>query len=290
MLAAFFITLRETLEASLIVGIILSYLKRTEQTKYNNTVYYGVVAGVAASLLGAVLFNALAGGFEGQAEEIFEGVTMLIGAGLLTWMILWMMKQRNAAGVLEQKVEKKVVSANKFDLFALVFVAILREGIETVIFLNAAFFASTGSRAPLGAVLGIIVAIFIGYLLFVEAKRLKLKTFFTATSIILILFAAGLTAHGVHELQEAGWIPTVIEEVWDINPSFTANGGAVSINGEIVPHYGVYPLLHEKGIIGGMFKGLFGYNGNPSLIEVISYVAYLIFAGLMWKKMTTIKK
>ena len=92
MIANFIITFRETLEAALIVGIILGYLVRTKQTKYNKTVYMGVVTGIIASIIGAFLFVRLAGGFEGKAEQIFEGITMLFGAFLLTTMILWMMK------------------------------------------------------------------------------------------------------------------------------------------------------------------------------------------------------
>jgi high-affinity iron transporter len=137
MISSFIITFREALEAALIVGIILSFLARTNQTKYNNVVYLGVVSGVVGSVIGAFLFNHIAGGFSGKAEEIFEGFTMLIGAVLLTTMILWMMKQKHIAKELEEKVSVEITKVHKFGLFSLVFVAILREGIETVIFLSA---------------------------------------------------------------------------------------------------------------------------------------------------------
>ncbi|MEK6875457.1 MAG: FTR1 family protein [Nanoarchaeota archaeon] len=277
MIAGFIITFRETLEAALIVGIILSYLVRTKQTKYNNIVYIGIVSGLMASIIGALLFINIAGGFTGRTEEIFEGVTMLIGAILLTTMILWMMKQRHIALELEKKVEREVVKAHKFGLFLLVFIAVLREGIETVIFLGAASFVSVGNTLILG-IAGVIAAVFLGYLIFVSSMKIDIKKFFAITNIILILFAAGLVAHSIHELQEAKVIPFVVEEIWDINPSAPQ------------AEEGIYPLLHEKGYIGSILKGLFGYNGNPSLTEVLAYLAYLLFVFILWKNIKKVHR
>lgn len=267
MIASLIITFRETLEAALIVGIILSYLVKIKETKYNKVVYLGIFAGIVASIVGAIAFNELAHGFEGRAEELFEGITMLIGAGLLTWMIFWMMQQKRIAQELQEKVAFHLSKAMRFELFLLVFVAILREGIETVIFLNAATIA-TESGTLFGAILGMIAAIVLGYVMFVMAVRVNIKYFFSVTSVILILFAAGLVSHGIHELEEAGVVPIVIEHVWDINPPVYADGS--------------YPLFHEKGYIGSIFKGLFGYNGDPSLLEVIVWVTYLIGITFTW--------
>ena len=270
MIANFIITFRETLEAALIIGIILSYLVKTKQTKYNKVVYLGIISGIVASILGALLFANIVGGFTGRVEQIFEGVTMLIGALLLTTMILWMMRQKHVTKELEKKLNKNIKQASKVGLFLLVFVAILREGIETVIFLGAANFA-TGNNSLIGALLGITVAIFLGYLIFVGSKKINLKKFFNITSILLILFAAGLVAHGIHEFQEAAILPTVIEHVWDINPQAP------------LAEQGIYPLIHEKGYIGNILKGLFGYNGNPSLMEVLSYLVYLGIVSMFWR-------
>jgi high-affinity iron transporter len=267
MIAEFIITFRETLEAALIVGIILSYLVKVKETKYNKVVYLGVGAGVLASILGAFAFHWIAGGFSGLAEELFEGITMLIGAALLTWMILWMMQQKRVAQQLKEKVAFHISKAMRYELFLLVFVAVLREGIETVIFLNASAFSSEGGTL-VGAVLGIIAALVLGYAMFVMTVRVNLKRFFNITSVILIFFAAGLVAHGIHELQEAYVVPVVAEHIWDINPAVNADGS--------------YPLLHEKGYVGSVMKGLFGYNGNPNLIEVVSWVTYLIAMAFGW--------
>lgn len=269
MIPSFIITFREALEAALIFGIIISFLSRTDQTKYNNIVYLGATAGIVGSIIGAFLFNHVAGGFSGTAEQIFEGFTMLIGAVLLTTMILWMMKQKHVAKELEEKVSTEITEAHKLGLFFLVFIAILREGVETVIFLEASSFVS-GENTIIGAVLGIVAAISLGYAVFVGSMKIKLKKFFNVTSILLILFAAGLVAHGVHELQEAGIIPIVVEHIWDVNPAVNPNGS--------------YSVLHEKGLIGSIFVSLFGYNGNPSLLEASSYLAYLTFVFLLWKK------
>ena len=108
------------------------------------------------------------------------------------------------------------------------------------------------------------------------AYNINIKKFFNITSILLVLFASGLVAHGVHELQEAKVIPTVVEHVWDINPVLKPDGS--------------YPILHENGYIGSILKSLFGYNGNPSLIEVISYFVYVALVFVIWKGLEKSKK
>lgn len=148
------------------------------------------------------------------------------------------------------------------------FVSILREGIETVIFLGASSFVA-GENTMVGALSGIVTAIILGYMIFVGSKKVNIKQFFRITSVLLIFFAAGLVAYGVHELQEAGIVPIIVEHLWNINPALYQDGG--------------YPLLHENGHLGSILKGLFGYNGNPSLIEVGSYLAYLFTVALLWR-------
>jgi high-affinity iron transporter len=267
MLSGFIIMFRETLEAALIVGIVMSFLVKTGKGEYKRIVFLGASAGVAASILGAVLFNGLAGGLSGRNEELFEGITMIVGAVLLTTMILWMANQKSIAKDLEDKVALKTSGTRKAGLFFLVFISILREGIESVIFLAAVRFSSVKSGI-LGPALGIIAAVLLGYFFFVTSVRINIKKFFNVTGIILILFAAGLLAHGVHELQEAHVIPQVVEHVWDINPAVRPDGS--------------FPAFHENGYIGSVLKGLFGYNGNPSLIEILGYAGYCLFIIAAW--------
>ena len=207
MIVSFLITFRETLEVALIIGIILSYLIQTKQQKYNNIVYVGLAAGLLLSLIGAVFFVSISSGFSGVTEAIFEGILMLVGAALLTSMIFWMMKQKQIAVKLQEKVDTHITSANKVGLFLLVFVSVLREGIETVIFLGAASFINFDLSFFAGAVLGVTAAIILGFIIFVSSVKINIKVFFNVTSILLILFAAGLVAHGTHELQEANIIP-----------------------------------------------------------------------------------
>jgi high-affinity iron transporter len=254
MLPAFLITLREGLEAALIVGIVLSALRKLGQTERSRPVWLGVFAAVGISLVAGLVLQSLGVVFEGRAEEIFEGVAMLLAAGVLTWMIFWMQRQgRNIQTELESDVRHAVGSA--WALFSLAFVAVVREGIETALFLSAAAFSSTPAQTLIGGALGLAVAVGLGWLIFAAGKQLNLRAFFRVTSILLILFAAGLIAHGVHEFQEAAVFPILVEHVWDINH-----------------------ILDENGPVGTFLKALFGYNGNPSLIEIL--VSGVYFLGI----------
>jgi high-affinity iron transporter len=270
------ILFRETLEAALIAGIVLGYLARSGQKHLRPLVYTGLAAGAAASVAVALAFQRLAGGFSGRAEAIFEGVTMLVGAALLTTLILWVARQADLSEKLEERVRRQMSRAGRVGLFLLVFASILREGVETVVFLGAARIASQDNNL-LGALLGILAAAVVGVLLFRGALRIRLATFFTAMNVILILFAAGLVAHGIHELMEAGLVPGLIEEVWNVNPA-----GA---SGSVHP-----PLWHEDGALGGVLKGLFGYNGNPSLVELLAYGLYLAAAVILWLRILNRRK
>lgn len=268
MLESFLVTSRETLEASLVVGIVLAYLNKTNNQNYRKTVYYGIVFGILTSIIAAAIFTFFAGGFEGRAEVIFEGTTMLIGAVLLTTMILWMMQQRHISKEIEGKVERHLMSAqplfSHLGIFMLIFIAVIREGVETVIFLNALNYASGINF--IGGTLGIIAAIVVGYLFFVSTRKINLKKLFNVSSILLILFAAGLVAHGVHEFEEAGLVSGIVAPLFDINH-----------------------ILSEKGIVGSFLKGLFGYNGNPSLLEVIAWVSYFGVIFYLYKRIESSK-
>jgi high-affinity iron transporter len=260
MLPSYLLSLREGIEAALIVGIVLGALRQMRRTDLSSAVWIGVLSASVLSVLTGVLLTALGLSFEGRSEQIFEGVAMLLAAGVLTWMIFWMSRQaRNIKGELESGVHKAAIESGKRGLFALAFLAVMREGIELALFLVASVFASDVQQTLIGAFLGLGTAILLGWSLFATTVRLDLRRFFQVTGFLLILFAAGLVAHGVHEFNEAGVVPAVIEHVWDFNP-----------------------LLDENSALGSMLNALFGYNGNPSLTEVLSYFAYFaaIIAGL----------
>lgn len=259
MLASALITFREGLEAALIVGIVLGVLRKLGRAERSRPVWSGVLAAVVVSIAAGLALNALGVAFEGRAEMIFEGLAMLLAAGVLTWMIFWMQRQgRQIQAQLELDVRRAVTVGSTWALFSLAFVAVVREGIETVLFLTAAAFSATPTQTLVGGAGGLIAAMVLGWLMFAAGRRLDVRAFFRVTGALLILFAAGLVAHGVHELQEAAVLPVVVEHVWDINP-----------------------VLDENGTIGTFLKALFGYNGNPSLLETVSYVVYYLMIGVV---------
>jgi high-affinity iron transporter len=260
MLPSYLLSLREGIEAALIIGIVLGALRKMRRVDLSFTVWMGVISATLISVLAGVVLTELGLSFDGTGEQIFEGITMLLAAGVLTWMIFWMSRQaRNIKGELESGVHKAAFEGGKRGVFALAFLAVLREGIELALFLVAAVFASDVQQTLIGTFLGLGTAILLGWSLFATTVRLDLRRFFRVTGFLLILFAAGLVAHGVHEFNEAAVIPAVIEHVWDVNP-----------------------ILNESGTLGSMLNALFGYNANPSLTEVLAYFAYFvaIFFGL----------
>lgn len=260
MITTFLITFRETLEAALVVGIVLAYLFKVNQIAYRKFVWFGVLFGILVSIAGAMVFTALFGGLEGRVEEIFEGSLMWLAAGLLTTMILWMIRQgKFVAQHLEEKVAKEISESHALGLMGLVFFSVLREGIETVIFLGAA--SRVNGTNILGAISGIGGALIVSWLFFWGVTKLRIGIFFKITSIILIFFAAGLIAHGIHKFQEAGVLPVIIGHVWDINW-----------------------ILDEKSSLGSILRSLFGYNGNPSLLEVLGWSTYLVLAFWAYRK------
>ncbi len=260
MLPSYLLSLREGIEAALIIGIVLGALRQMRRTELIPAVWLGTLSATALSLLAAILLTNLGLSFEGAGEQIFEGITMITAAALLTWMIFWMSRTaRTLKSDLEADIHKAAFTTGKRAVFFVAFIAILREGIELALFLTASVFATDWLQTTLGAILGLGTSILLGWSIFSAIIRLDLHRFFQVTSFLLILFAAGLVAHGVHEFNEVGWIPAVIEHVWDVNT-----------------------IVDENSTFGQLLKALFGYNGNPSLTEMLAYGAYFVavFLGL----------
>lgn len=252
MIPSFLLALREGLEAALIIGIVLGALHKMNRPALKPAVWRGTAAAIGGSFLVALALNLIGAELEGAGEQIFEGFTMLLAAGVLTWMIFWMRRQsRHLKKELEEKTSQAVGKNGQQALFALAFLAVFREGVELALFLLATRFASSPLQTVIGALLGLSGAIALGWMVFNSSRRLNLQQFFTITSTLLILFAAGLIGHAVHEFNELGWIPALIDPIYDINP-----------------------LLPEQSFAGDIFKALFGYNGNPSLTETIAYLGY----------------
>lgn len=254
MIASLLLSLREGIEAALIVGVVLSTLRKINRMDVSSAVWLGAGSAVIISFIVALLLHSIGTVFEGRAEEIFEGITMVFAAGVLTWMIFWMKRQSlTIKSELENDVQQVAMKGGRYALFLLAFLAVLREGVELALFLTAVSVSTEGIQILIGVTIGLSAAIFLGWSLFATTIRLNLQHFFKVTGILLILFAAGLFAHGIHEFNEASLIPPVIEHIWDTNH-----------------------ILDENSSAGMFLKALFGYNGNPSLTEVLAYTGYLL--------------
>jgi len=266
MLASFLITFREALEAALIIGIIAAYVAKLGRKDLNRYINIGIISALVASLAVAFLFKIVYGELQGTAEQLFEGAAALTAAIVLTYMIFWMAQNsKKIKGEVQEKIDLSISKGQMFGIAALSFVAVFREGVETVLFLGTLAIQSPADTI-MGFILGLALVIVLSFIMFKGIYRLDVNRFFRYTSILLILFSAGLVATAVHEFNEADIIPEIVEHVWDINPPLNPDGS--------------YPPLHENGLIGGSLKALMGYNGNPSLTEVIAYIGYWIIIGL----------
>lgn len=252
MFSSFLITFRETLEATFVIGIILSLLVKTNQHAFKKYVGYGVLGGVIVSLFLGQIIQMFFGGLEGRSEQIFEGSLMFITTGFLTWMILWVHRQKEHIAHMKKKVTEHIGKGFGWGIALVTFVSIIREGIETVLYLKATSFSSGGNQL-VGILSGMVIAVLVGYIIFRWALHHKITMVFKTTSVLLLLFAAGMVMHGVHEFQEAG----------------------------ILPLFAIDPLLniskfldHEEGF-GSFLHALFGYTSKPTVLEIASYGVYV---------------
>lgn len=259
--AAFLITLREGLEVSLVLAILLGYLVKTDRSDRTSAVWLGAGTAALVCLVAGVAFNAVVGEFEGKAEQAIEGILALAAASVLTWMILWMRKNaRTLGGELRAKVDT-ATTAGAVSVIA--FVAVAREGFETVLFLISAETSSaSGTDVVIGGLLGLAVSAGIGVLVYRFGKNIDLRTFFRITGVLLIFFAAGLVGKAVHEFRELlgfenGWL---VQPAWEVTsgPMAEAADGA------------------DDSFLYSFFGGLFGWSADPERIRVIAYFGYLI--------------
>lgn len=261
-LAALLIAFREGLEAALITGILISYLHRIGRRDRALLAWAAVGAAILTSALIAVAMLALGASLETPYEQVFEGTTMLVAVAILTWMIFWMRYQsRFLKHDLESQLKGALNSGANLGLATLIFVAVFREGVETALFLAASAFSADGASTLAGALLGLALAATTGIAIFGLSFRLNLHQFFSATSLLLILFAAGLLAHAVHEYQEIGWLPLLANSAWSTE----------------------WLLPNDSGL-GALLRSLLGYNATPSVLEVVGYASYwlVILLGIRW--------
>lgn len=256
MLAPFLIMLREGLEAALIVGIIASYLRQTGRRQWLPAIWLGVLLAVAMSLFAGAALQLVSASFPQKAQELFEAVIGLIAVTVLVGMVFWMRRAaRSIKAELQASVDQALErqgGAGTWALIGMVFLAVAREGLESVFFLLAIFQQSTGAAAPVGALLGVLVAIAAGWAIYAGALRLDLRRFFRWTGVFILLVAGGLLSGSVKALHEAGLWNGLQERVYDL--------GAV---------------LPESSPLGTVLSGILGYREAPTLGEALAWGIFL---------------
>lgn len=254
----FLITLREGLEAALIVAIVLAYLNRSDNRQHFRLVWAGVGLATVVSLGFVGIYLALGSILTGDAKPLYEGLTTLFAAGLLTWMIFWM---RKASRTLKKEIEGKVGTAlalgSPFALVAVTFLAVIRESAEEVVMVSPSIVKAANPLMPaVGVVLGFVLAIAVGYTFYKGAAVINLRTFFNVTGIVLIVLAAGLITYSYHELSEVLKFLPEGTLAWDLTQ--------------------ISPVLTPNHTVGALLKGLFAFRAAPKWPEVFVYFTYLI--------------
>ena len=264
MFANFLIGLREGLEASLVVGILVAYLVKVGRRDALPAVWAGVGAATGLSLLLGAILTFGPRGLSFQAQELIGGILSIVAVALITWMIFWMGK---TARHLRGHLEGRLGAATGFGaVFTIALLAVGREGLETALFLWTGAQASgqSGAGPLLGAALGLATSISLGYLIYRGALRINLRTFFAWTGGLLIVIAAGVLSYGVHDLQEAGVLPGLNNLAFDVSAA--------------VPPSSWY---------GTVLKGIFNFSPATTWLELLAWVGYLV--PTMWLYLRTLR-
>lgn len=265
MLASFLITFREGLEAFLIVGIILSYLGKLQAKRFNKFIYIGVFAGVIVSLFIAYIFQVLIYGMDNEVYQHYLMIFILLFATLvLSYMVVWMANQsKQIKGEIEENLKNLVTAGNIFGMVFLAFLAVLREGFETVLFFSSLALTEsfTMKEGLIGALLGLILSIVLVYALMKGAKNIPIKSFFKYTGLLILIIAGGLFGSAISMMQASDLIPIFVPVVYDISY-----------------------ILDDRGVFGTFLRALFGYNSSPSLLHLLSWALYMLCAIFLWKR------
>jgi len=253
MLSTFIIALREGLEAALIVGILVAYILKTDRRHLLVPLWSGVAAAIVGSIGLGLVLSKTSEELTERAEEIFVGTTSFLAVALVTWMVFWM---KRTARTLKADLHGKVDSALRTGPLALAgaaFFAVIREGLETALFVYTNFKTIADTRsAALGLILGFAVAISLGYLIFKSAIKLDLSKFFRYTGVALVVVAAGVLSYGVHEFQELGWLPGGESYAWDVSS-----------------------LIPKDSLLGATLGGLVGFDNTTSWLQLGIWTIYV---------------
>ncbi|MVA27392.1 iron uptake transporter permease EfeU (plasmid) [Agrobacterium vitis] len=254
MLAPFLIMFREGVEAALIVGIIASYLKQTGRGMWMPVVWIGILLAIAVSLFVGAGLQVVSAEFPQKAQELFEAVIGMVAVIVLTSMVFWMRKAaRSIKAELHHSIDEALAShSGGFGLATMAFLAVVREGLESVFFLLATFQQSDSGLAPLGALLGVVLAVLVGCGIYVGGLKLNLRHFFRWTGVFILIVAAGILANAVKALHEAGLWNHLQSVVFDLSDRLPLDS----------------PL-------GSVLGGILGYIDAPTISEVTVYVVFL---------------
>ena len=254
MLANYLIGLREGLEATLVVVILVAYLVKSDRTSLLGRIWAGVAIAVGVSLAFGALLTFGPRGLSFEALEAIGGTLSIVAVGFVTWMVMWMARSaRSLSGDLKGQVDKAAAAGGAASLVLVAMLAVGREGLETALVLWAATAAADSTTGPLvGAALGIGTAVVLGYLFYRGAVKINLSKFFTWTGAILILVAAGVLAYGIHDLQEAGLLPGL-------------NALAFDVSGAVPP----------GSFVGTLLKGTLNFSPATTWLQAVVWVIYV---------------
>ncbi|WP_310619946.1 FTR1 family iron permease [Flexibacterium corallicola] len=266
MFASFLITFREGLEAFLLVGIILSYMHKLDVRRYNKYVYLGVALGLIVSLALAFVFQVVIDQFSNEHYQTLLMIFILLFATLvLSYMAVWMHRQAKAqVDHVRKQLHAHISAGNLWGMVFLAFIAVLREGFETVLFFSALMYSGQGvtlENGLIGAALGLMASIVLVWAMMRGTRQVPIAPFFKYTSLLIIIIAAGLFSSAINMLQAIDVVPVVVEQIFNI--AF---------------------ILDDQGTFGTFMRALFGYNASPTLIQFASWALYLGLFLSFWSR------
>ncbi|MEJ2867428.1 iron uptake transporter permease EfeU [Actinomycetospora sp. OC33-EN08] len=253
MLGNALIGLREGLEASLVVSILVAFLVQTDRRRELPRVWLGVAAAIAVSIGVVLVLTLTEQALTFEAQEAFGGGLSIVAVGFVTWMIFWMRRAARSISTELRSGLEKAIAMGPAAVVVMAALAVGREGLETAIFFFAAVQAAGSTTGPLvGFLIGIAIAVAIAYLIYRGALSLNLGRFFTVTGVLLVFVAAGILAYGVHDLQEAGILPGLYTLAFDVSTAVPADSW-----------------------YGTLLKGVFNFSPQTTVLEAVVWVAYV---------------
>ena len=264
MLATFVIFLREGVEASMIIAILLAHLNRIGQREHFRDIFLGVGAALVLAGAGGVVAYETIRSYDGsRAQTIFETCTYLLAAAVLTYMTFWMRNHaRSLSKELRSRADAAIDGRARWGLGLLAFQAVGREGLETVVFTLAIVFSTTPAAALSGAAIGLAGSLAIAFVIYRLGHQLKLSRFFTVIGVLLMIFAAGLVADAVQNMQELGWLPVLSSPLWHTTR-----------------------FLSQDSSFGDVMHSFFGYSDSPTALQLLLYLGYLAIVIIAYLKL-----